>query len=168
MATKAQKKAIRYFYLSGDLHKVLRVVRATDYVEAWNYPQGKRVGYVWSDVRKRMEKAFTLKEASSIIQRHRVQVEKYILAGAVKPPQKIYALDGTMRPGRYMLSESDILDLHAYLLTVHRGRPRKDGQITPGEMPTRQEIKAIMREEVETYVKTADGRFVRAYRENDW
>jgi hypothetical protein len=161
-------KRVKYFYLNSDLHKVLRIIRAQDFVEAWSYPEAKRKGYVWSDVRKRMETAVPLAQVATLIGRHRVQIENYILNGHIKTPQRIYTLDGEKKPGKYMFSESDVMDLHDYLLTVHIGRPRKDGLITPGRMPTKSELRAMMRHDTVTYVKTHDGEFTPVWREVDW
>lgn len=165
---RRRSKSVRYFYINGDLHRVLRITRPSDFVEAWNYPQAKRMGYVWSDVRKRMEKAFTLQQVCAMVGRHRVQVELYILEGKIKTPQRIYTLDGEKKPGKYFFSESDVLDLHDYLLTVHIGRPRKDGKITPRDMPTRAEMRALMKHDLVTYVKNEDGEFSPIWKEIEW
>lgn len=162
------KKPLRYFYINGELHRVIRVIRPADLVEAWNYPQGKRAGYVWSDVRKKMERAFTLMQVSKMIGRNRVQIELYILEGKIKAPQRAYSLDGEKKPGKYLFSESDVLDLHDYLLTVHRGRPRADGRITPGPMPTKAELRAMMKHDMVTYIKTDDNQFRPIWKEVDW
>lgn len=162
------KRVVRYFYLNSDLHRVLRIVRAQDFVEAWCFREEKRKGYVWSDVRKRMENAFTLQQVSSMIGRHRVQIEKYILAGEIRSPQRIYSLDEDRKPGKYFFSEADVLDLHDYLLTVHRGRPRKDGLITPGRMPSKAELRAMMRHDTVHYVKSSSGEFTPIWKEVDW
>jgi len=114
-----------------------------------------------------MEKAFPISEVSKLINRHRVIIENYILDGKIRTPQRIYTLD-TKRPGKYMFSEKDVLDLHDYLLTVHIGRPRKDGKITPGRMPSRAELKAMMRHDTTMYVKSADGTFTPVWKEMDW
>jgi len=166
---RKKSRPLKYFYINDDLHKVLRTVRSQDYLEAWNYPESKRVGFVWSDVRRRMEKALTLSQVADLVGRHRVQVENYILLGHIPAPQRMYSLDGSRKIGKYMFSEKDALGLHDYLMTIHIGRPRKDGRITPGKgLPSRAELKAMIREDVETYVKTPDGRFVRTYREHTW
>jgi hypothetical protein len=170
-STRSRRRAhkrIRYFYLNNHLHKVLRIIRAEDFVEAWDYTDGKAVGYIWSDVKKRMEKAMPMQEVSALIGRHRVQIENYILDGMITPPQRLYTLDSTKKPGKYMFSESDVLKLHDYLLTVHVGRPRKDGRITPGLMPSKAELRAAMRHNIVTYVKTGDDTYAPAWKEPDW
>ncbi len=115
-----------------------------------------------------MERAFTLQQVCSMIERHRVQVELYILNGKIRTPQRIYSLDDVKKPGKYFFSESDVLDLHDYLLTVHIGRPRKDGKITPRPMPTRAELRAVMKHDMITYVKTDDDKFSPIWKEIEW
>jgi len=165
---RSNRKRVKYFYLNSDLHKVLRVTRAEDFVEAWNFSEGKRVGYSWSDARKRMETAFTLQQVAEMIGRHRVQIQNYILYGNIKAPQRLYTLDENRKPGKYLFSEADVMDLHDFLLTVHIGRPRKDGQITPGRIPSKAELKAMMRHDTMVYVKTQDGGFTPIWKEVDW
>ena len=165
---RSNRKRVRYFYLNQDLHRVLRIVRPEDFVEAWNFREGRVVGYVWSDVRKNMQRAFTLQEVASMIGRHRVQIQNYIINGDIKRPQRIYTLDGDKKPGKYFMSESDVLALHDYLLTVHVGRPRNDGKITPGKMPTKAELRAMMKHDVVTGVMRPGGEFIPTWKEVDW
>lgn len=161
-------RRIRYFYLNDRLYKVLRVIRAEDFVEAWDYADEKSVGFIWSDVKKRMERAMPMSEVSALIGRHRVQIENYILDGMIKAPQKTYSLDANKNPGKYMFSEKDVLALHDYLLTVHVGRPRKDGRITPRSMPSKPELRAAMKHNIVTYVKTGENEYSPAWKEPDW
>lgn len=160
---------LRYFYLNGDLHKVLSVTRAEDLVVCWNFPQGKRVGYVWSDVKRRHDRAFKMQEVSSMIGRHRTNIERDILAGNIKAPQRSYTLDGKRRPLYYFFTEENVFDLHDYLLTVHVGRPRSDGKITPRrDLPSKAELRAMMKHDIVTYIKTDSGEFVPVWKEQDW
>ncbi|QBZ72333.1 helix-turn-helix DNA binding domain protein [Streptomyces phage Circinus] len=168
--TRARKRSrrLRYFYLNGDLHRVLSINRAQDLVVTWVFKEGKRRAYVWSDARKRLEKAFTMKQVGQMVNRHRVNIEKYILEGKIRAPERIYTLDGNKTPGKYMFSEKDVFELHDYLLTVHIGRPRKDGKITPGRMPSRAELRAMMQHDTTVYIKAADGTFTPVWKEIDW
>lgn len=162
------KKKVRYFYLHDKLHRVLRINRPADLMECWSYPDRKTVTYIWSDARRQMTGAFPLAQVAKMIGRGRVQIELYIVNGLIKPPQRVYTLDGTFRPGKYMFSEKDVLALHDYLLTVHVGRPRKDGKITPGKMPTKAELRAMMRHDVVQGVMGPDGTFIPTWKEVDW
>lgn len=168
-AKKRRKRSsrLRYFYLDNQLHKVLSVNRPQDLVVCWNYPEGKRVGHVWSTVRKTHGKAYTLAQVSEMIGRHRVIIENYILKGNIRAPQRAYNLE-TKKPGAYYFSEKDVYELHDYLLTVHRGRPRKDGMITPSGIPSRAELRAMLVTGYATYIKNEEGEFVQVWKENDW
>lgn len=163
-----RKPRLRYFYLNGDLHRVLSVIRAQDLVISWNYREGKRAGYAWSDARKRLGRAFTMTQVGDMIGRHRTNIERDILAGRIRAPQRAYSLDGNKIPGKYLFSEKDVFELHDYLLTVHIGRPRKDGRITPARMPSKAELRAMMRHDTVTYVKSEDGTFTPVWKEQDW
>jgi hypothetical protein len=158
---------LRYFFLDGDLHRVLSVIRAEDFVVCWNYPKRKRVGYVWSDVRRRHGRAFTLEQVSKMIGRHHVTLKRDILKGNIRRPQRAYSITGTTW-SCYYLSEEDVYDLHDYLMTVHVGRPRQDGKVTVRDMPSKAELRAMMKHDIVTYVKTADGEFVPVWKEQDW
>lgn len=160
---------LKYFYLNGELHKVLSIVRAQDLIVCWSFPQGRRVGYVWSDVRRRHGKAFKMTEVVKMIGRTRVHIERDILAGKIKAPQRSYTLNGAKRPLYYFFSEEDVYGLHDYLLTVHIGRPRRDGKVTPRHtLPSKAELKAMMKHDIVTYVKTDSGEFVPVWKEQDW
>lgn len=153
-------KKLNYFYLNGLLHKSLHINRSADTIIAWCYPQGKRVAYTYSDVKKKKEPAFTMTEVGEMLGKTRKTLEWAILDGNIPPPQHTYGLNEHRRKFKYLWSEADIMNAHAYFLTVHRGRPRKDGRITPAQMPTARELRAIIRQEEIFYVKNEDGEFV--------
>jgi hypothetical protein len=165
---KRSKAASRYFFLNKKLHKVIQANRPGDIMTAWCYPCRKRHTYVLSDVKKYSQKAFDLKEVCALVGRHRVIVENYIRAGAIEKPQRTYSLNGQFNPGKYKMSEDDVVALHEYLLTVHVGRPRKDGLIKPGKLPTRQELRAMMKNHETVYVKNSQGEFTPIWKEVDW
>jgi hypothetical protein len=98
-----------------------------------------------------MQNAYTIIQAGKILNRHRVTIEEYILAGKIKKPQKIYSLsDPDSGWSRYMLSESDILDIHQFILDA--------GYIR--ELPSRAELQALLKHNLILYTKTVDGSFV--------
>lgn len=164
----AKRKSPRLFYMNGELHRALHINRPGNTITAWNYPQSKRVMYLYSDFRKNFKRAYTTGQVSKMINRHVVNIEIYIGRGEIRPPQKTYSLDGERRPGKYYFSDDDIYALHDYLLTVHKGRPRKDGAITPWNLPSRAELRAMLNHEVVTYVKLDDGSFVPTWKEEIW
>lgn len=164
---KAPQRRLNFFFLNGKLHKKLRIVRPEDKIETWCYPDERRVVYTYSDVRKRYEPAYSTKQVAEMIGRNNKVVERHVRDGAIEPPAIAYSLDKEMRMISFKWCEKDIMALHAYLLTVHRGRPRADGRITPNKMPTARELRALIRQEHVLYVRNDEGNFVPTWRAND-
>lgn len=102
-----------------------------------------------------------------MLNRTRESVEYQIIDGNIPAPQYTYTLDEREMKHKYMFSEEDVLRLHEYYSTLHFGRPRKDGCITPWPIPTAREVRAMMRQEVILYVKTEDG-FVPTWEAEQW
>jgi len=159
---------IRYFYLNGFLHKVLKRSRAEDLIIAWDYAKGKRVAYNLTDVNKNKQHAYPISEVVKIIGKHEDTINMHIKRGSLKRPQRSYSLNGKSTPGKYFWSEDNIREMHDFFKTVHRGRPRIDGSITPGNMPSRAEIEAIIKQENILYVKNNDGEFVPVWKAPEW
>ena len=145
------RKKLQYFFLNGKVHKVIKSARARDEMIAWCYPDKKRMLYSYALVEKNMQNAYTIKDAGKFLNRHKVTIEEYILAGKIKEPQKVYPIsnpDSTWF--KFMLSESDILDIHQFILD--QGYLR--------DLPTRTELKALLKHNMILYTKTVDGSFV--------
>ena len=164
--TASQK--FRYFYLNTKLYKVLRQSRAEDLLVAWDYELGKRVAFVLSEVKRNMQNAYPLSKVVKIIGKHEDTIKRHLYAGNIKKPQQVYSLNGNKTPGKYYWSEDDIREMHDYFKTVHRGRPRLDGEIRPGNMPSRGEIEALMRQENILYIKNDDGTFTPVWKQPEW
>lgn len=160
----AKRPSLKYFFLNGMLHKKLVINRGADTVVCWNYPEERRMKYTYSDVLRRKEPAFTTTQVCKMVNRQRLTLEVAMRRGMIERPQHTYGLDENKRLRQYMWSEKDIMDLHAYLSTVHRGRPRKDGLITPQHLPTPGELRAMIRQEGETLGVMRDGVFVPTWR----
>jgi len=145
------RKKFVYFFLNGKVHKVLRLSRAKDEVVAWSYVDKKRVMYSYAQVDKNMERAYTVLEAGKILGRHRVTIEEYILQGKIKQPQKVYPISNPESTwSKYMLSESDILDIHQFIIDAGHIR----------DLPSRSELQALLKHNLILYTKTTDGKFV--------
>ena len=145
------RKKLQYFFLNGKVHKVIKSSRAKDELIAWCYPDKKRVLYSYSQVQKNMENAYSLKDAGVLLNRHKVTLEEYILAGKTKEPQKVYPISNPdSKWFKFMFSESDILDIHQFILDAGYLR----------DLPSRTELKAILKHNLILYTKTTDGSFV--------
>lgn len=153
---KQRPRLAKWFYLNGKLHKNLHVNRGTDIVETWNYTDGKIAKYNYTDTLKKCKPAFPMRRACQLLNRKRLALEKAILEGAFEAPQATYTLDGERRMIQYMWSEDDIFAAHEYFSSVHYGRPRKDGRVTPYPIPTARELRAMMDDEEVLYVQDGD------------
>lgn len=154
---KKKAKPLRYFFYKGDLCKKIHIHRANDVIIAWNYPKGKAEPYVYSDVRRNGEQAFSTKQVLELLNRRKRDIVfNAIRDGMIKAPTRTYGLDEDRNGYAYYWSEEEIMDFHAYLSTIHRGRPRKDGRINTGNLPSVAELRAKMRQGTVFYVKVGD------------
>ena len=145
------QKRFLYFFLNGKIHKVLKSSRAKDELIAWCYPDKKRVLYSYSLVSKGMENAYTLVQAGKILNRHKVTLEEYILVGKIKSPQKVYPIGNPdSKWFKYMLSESDIVQIHEFILEAGHTK----------DLPSKAELLALLKSNVILYTKTNDGKYV--------
>jgi hypothetical protein len=166
---RPKSRKLNYFFLDGKLeengpvipllHKSLHINRGADKIMTWCYPLGKRVTYTYSDVKKRKAPAFTTTEVGKMLMRHPERIEIGIKQGFIPRPQHTYGLNEHRRMYKYMWSEKDILNAHEYLSSVHRGRPRNDGRITPQRLPTVRELRAMIRQEPLLHVEVSPGEF---------
>jgi hypothetical protein len=130
---------------------VLRASRAKDEIIAWCYPDKKRVLYSYSQVNKHMENAYSMVQVGKILNKHKITIEDYILDGKIKEPQRLYPIGNPSSTwSKYMFSEADIFDLHQFILDSGYA----------SEMPSKNELSAILKNNLILYTKTEEGKFV--------
>lgn len=145
------KQKLVYFFLNNKIHKVIKRSRAKDELIAWCYPDKKRVLYSYSQVKKNMEKAYSIAETGKILGRHKVTIERYILDGKIKQPQRVYPISNPDSSwSKFMLSETDVLDLHQFIA--------EDGYSYT--MPSRTELLALLKQNMILYTKSSEGNFI--------
>lgn len=149
--SRNKRPNLTYFFLNDQLHKKLAIHYGKDLIVCWNYPEGCRKKYTYTDTLKRHGLAFTTREVCFMLNRGRLTLERALQSGMIERPQFTYRLDENRNMGQYMWSEKDIFAMHEYLSTVHRGRPRNDGLVIPAELPTPRELRAMVRDKA--YVK---------------
>lgn len=148
---KGKRKKFSYFFLNNKIHKVLSSSWAKDELIAWSYPDKKRVLYSYSQVVKNMENAYSTKQVSQLLNKHKVTIEDYILDGKIRYPQKVYPIGNIESTWyKFMYSESDIMDIHQFILEAGYSK----------DMPSRNELKALLKHNTILYTKTTDGKFV--------
>lgn len=149
---KSVRKRFLYFFLNDKIHKVLRAHRSKDELVAWCYPDKKRVLYSYSQVEKSMQNAYTMTQVGLILGKHKVTIQDYILEGKIKAPQKVYPISNPDHENwsKYMFSESDILDLHQFIIDAGHSK----------ELPSKTELQALLKRNVILYTKTDEGKYV--------
>lgn len=159
--TKSKKdKARNYFFFNGDLHKRLHINRGADLLSAWNFPKGKMVKYSYSQIKREGERAWTTRQVTEMLNRKWDSIFNAVNRGDVERPQHSYNLESKHKAGYYW-SEKDIMNLHSYFTSIHFGRPRNDGRVTPAKsLPTAAELRAMIRQGTVLYIKTESGEFV--------
>lgn len=157
----------KYFFLEGLLYRHQHINRGEDILIAWCYPQAKRVALTYSFARSKKEPAFTTKEVAVMLNRSADRIKRAILSGNIERPQQTYGIDENKNGYKFMWSEKDIINAHEYFSTVHVGRPRRDGIITPAPLPTLRELRALIRQEEVLYVKSGDA-FVPVWKAKDF
>jgi hypothetical protein len=162
------KQRILYFYLNNVLHRTLKVNRAEDTIIAFNFAEGKRVAYNYTDVQKNRKHAYSISEVAKLINRHIDTIKRYLRSGELTKPQQAYALDNQNRLGRYYFNEDDIRRVRDFFKTVHIGRPRNDGEVTASNIPSKTELEAMLRNETVLYAKNKDGEFVPVWKAPEW
>ena len=149
-------KSLRYFFLNDKIHKVLKSSRSKDEMVAWCYPDKKRVMYSYSQVKKNMETAYTVVEVASMLNKHRVTIQEYILNEKVATPQKIYPIGqpDSENWSQYMFNQKNILDIHQHILDSGHSK----------EIPSKAELQALLKNNFILYTKTEEGKFVPVWR----
>ncbi len=148
---KGKRKKFIYFFLNNNIHKVLSSSWAKDELIAWSYPDKKRVLYSYSQVVKSMENAYSTKQVSQVLNKHKVTIEDYILDGKIRYPQKVYPIGNPESTWyKFMYSESDIMDIHEFILESGYSN----------NMPSKNEMRALLKHNTILYTKTTEGKFV--------
>jgi len=159
-------KKLRYFYTDGKLHKVIHVNRAADVATTFCYPDGEYRQYPWAWLKKNYERAYGMQDVANLVQRHRRWIQRKMLDGDIRKPQKAYSLKNPDRY-TYYFSENDILEVQDYFANQHIGFKRKDGLITPAPTPSKYDLKAMMNDGAIMYVKGEGDTFVPVWRETE-
>jgi len=154
--TNQRPRLRKYFFVNGELHQKLHVNRGKDLLTAWNYAKGQRVQLNYTDTLRLHQEAFKTVQVGQMLNRQRLALELAILRGDIHEPQYTYTLDEHRRKHAYYWREEDIMAAHEHFCNVHRGRPRKDGMITPWNLPTPRELRAMIHNEEVLYIKQGD------------
>lgn len=152
-----------YFILNDRLYKKIRVVKSEDYVVAWSYYDERRMRFSYSGTRREAKKAFLIKEVSELIEWPMRKLTDYLDRGLIDyPANRLYAIK-TKRPGQWMWSEDEVLELRDRLYSL--ARKNKYGEPYYGfKLISKADLIAKMTDQVAYYVKGQDGEFRKVWR----
>lgn len=161
---KSSNKSV-FFFLNGDLHKLIRKSAAQNVCYALNLNTNKVNKYTYKDYKQFKKKAYTISEVGKVLGRHVDRIRVALYSGLVKKP---FMVKYSGRTNVYYFSEEDIYELREYFANIHRGRPRADGIVIPKDVPTIAELDAILGKRPMLYVRTKEGNFVPVWRQEEF
>lgn len=158
-----KKKTRRRVFINDELHHIIYINKPANTCITWNFIQQKEVTYIYRDMKKFAERAFTIGEAAKAVNRHPDRIRVAVEQGRIPKPQK--AGD----KGKYYFSAKDIENIRQVFVETHRGRPRKDGIVkTQRGTPTREELEAILGTRQMLYIKNEKGEFIPIWQSADF
>lgn len=156
----------KVWFLNKDLVRPHHFGRSTGLVTLYNITKDRFETCLISDFKKHREKAYTIGETATLINRHKKYIPSLIKRGIIPPPI------GASKDGkrawqvRAYYSESTIKEIREILASIHIGGPRKDGLVTNNMTPTSQELTRRMGQGILTYTRTEDGRYIPVWSES--
>lgn len=158
-----KKKTRRRVFINNELHHIIYINKPANTCITWNFVQEKEIIYVYKDMKKFSQRAFTIGEAAKAVNRHPDRIRVAIDNGRIPKPQK------AGEKGKYYFSADDIEYIRQVFVETHRGRPRKDGIIkTQKGTPTKEELEAILGSRQMLYVKNDKGEFIPIWQSQDF
>jgi hypothetical protein len=156
----------KVWFLNGDLVRVYHMNNSNGIMSVYNIIKDQIESCLVSDFKKNRERAYTVGQAASLVNRHKKYMPALMLKGVIPFPR------GSQKGGergwqvRSYYSESQVREIRDILASYHHGRPRKDKLITNDVTPTKQELTRRMGDGILVYTKTEDGRFVPVWNES--
>lgn len=163
------KPSATIFFLNKEIVRIIHTNKANNICVLYNFIKDKEQSMLYSDFKKHRKRAYTVKNTLKIFGRSRIQLERWIKKGLVAPPTG--AVPGGKRVfGEYAYySEEDIFTIRDVLATIHKGRPRKDGRVTPRfDVPTEKDLRSLLGDAIMLYTKTKSGEFIPVWTEETW
>jgi hypothetical protein len=161
----AKKDKRLIFFLNGELHKLVRTNKSANICYAYNFNKKEIVKYTYRDYIKFKKRAFRIGEVAEIMRRHPDRIRVGLEDGLIKRP---YLVEYKTRSGIFYFSEDDLYEIRNYFANLHRGRPRSDGIIVSKNVPTEQEIDAILGKRQMLYVRTQEGKYVPVWKAEEF
>jgi len=154
----------RIYFLNDGLYKVIKADRSSNICHLYNLETEEVKKFLYSDFKKFRKSAYRIGKASKFLNRHPDRIRRAIWAGQVTKP----LLVKTGNSGSYWFTEENIHELREFFANVHRGRPRRDGIIVSHNVPTKDELDALLGNKEMLYIKNKNGDFIPVWRAEEF
>ena len=156
----------KVWFLNGDLVRIHHYNKSNGVMSVYNITKDQIESCLISDFKKNREKAYTVGETASLVNRHKKYMPSLMRRGIIPLPTGSQKGGATGWQVRSYYSESQVFEIRDILATYHIGRPRKDNLITNDITPSRAELTRRMGNGILTYTRTEDGRFIPIWSES--
>lgn len=162
---KTTTPARSFFFLNGELVKVLHKNKAHNIVYLFNYNRQREQTARLTDFVKHRERAFSIAAAAWVLGYSKYGFLKNLYAGNVFPPRYLTP-DGEKGIARAYYSESQLFELRELLSFVDQpGARRKDGRTTSRTI-SEQELRYRLGHGMLLYTQGLDGEMIPVWSES--
>lgn len=163
--SKEIKRGItKIYFLNDSLYKVIKADRSNNICHLYNLETKEVKKFLYSDFKKFRKSAYRIGKASKFLNRHPDRIRRAIWTGQVTKPLLIK----NGQSGSYWFTEENIHELREFFANVHRGRPRTDGIIVSHNVPTKDELDALLGNKEMLYIKNKNGDFIPVWRAEEF
>jgi hypothetical protein len=156
----------KVWFLNGDLVRTHHLNKSNGIMSVYNIVKDQIESCLINDFKRNRERAYTVGETASLVNRHKKYMPQLVKRGVIPPPTGSQKGGSTGWQVRSYYSESQVRELRDILASYHMGRPRNDGLITNDVTPSKQELTRRMGDGILTYTRTEDGRFIPVWSES--
>lgn len=173
-----KRKTPRHFFWDKKLHKVLRINRPANLVEAWCFQDRKSVTLLHTDFRTNAKPAIQTGDAAVLLNTTIRTLKLYIARGDIRTGDHSYALDGKYgasesseyNRAKYKIwwGEHHLMEIHEYLINSSPVFSRPGRPALRNGLPTKAEIHAYFNNSPVMYVKNNEGEFIPVFNQPKW
>ena len=156
----------KVWFLNGSLVRIHHLNKSNGIMSVYNINEDRIESCLVSDFKKKRQRAFTVGETATLVNRHKKYMPSLMKRGVIPYPTGSQKGGATGWQVRSYYSESEVREIRDILASYHMGRPREDKLITNDRTPSKQELTRRMGDGILTYTRTEDGRFIPIWSES--
>lgn len=156
----------KVWFLNESLVRIYHLNKSNGIMSVYNINQDRIESCLISDFKKGRQRAFTVGETATLVNRHKKYMPSLMKRGVIPYPTGSQKGGATGWQVRSYYSESQVKEIRDILASYHMGRPRTDRLITNDKTPSKQELTRRMGDGILTYTRTEDGRFIPIWSES--